>query len=32
VFGRIAQLFHLIQTAATDDPDRWRLIFHLCRD
>src|SRR6266487_4951277 len=29
VFGRIAQLFHLIQTAPADDPDRWRLVVHL---
>src|SRR5438128_4192311 len=28
VFGRIAHLFHLIQTAAADDPDCWRLVFH----
>ena len=28
VFGRIAQLLHLIEAAATDDPDCWNVIFH----
>src|SRR4030095_5231501 len=28
VFGRTAHLFHLIQTAAADDPNSWRFIFH----
>ena len=32
VFARLTHLFHLIQTAATDDPDGWRLLFHARRD
>ena len=32
VFARIAHLFHLIETAAADDPDRRNFIFHSQRD
>src|SRR5437762_2215893 len=31
MFARLAQLFHLIQTAPADDPDRRRLVLHLAR-
>jgi hypothetical protein len=32
VLARLADFFHLIQTAAADDSDRWKVIFHLRPD
>jgi hypothetical protein len=32
MLSRIAQLFHLIQAAAANDPDRWNFVFHSRRD
>jgi hypothetical protein len=32
MLSRIAQLFHLIQAAAANDPDRWNFAFHSRRD
>jgi hypothetical protein len=32
VFGRVTQLLHLVETAATDDPDRRNVFIHARRD